>query len=101
MTLTNCFSIITALRGFHVFHNGVNLNLRIGREISCKCELNNKQEMFALSDSAILPGKIAPVVVGHASKKLLRYISFTTQKGAKVSAIVDRNESENFHINEN
>ena len=57
--------------------------------------------MFALSDSAILPGKIAPVVVGHASKILSRYIWFTTQKGAKVSAIVDRNESENFHINEN
>ena len=57
--------------------------------------------MFALSDSAILPGKIAPVVVGHASKQLSRYIWFTTQKGAKVSAIVDRNESENFHINEN
>ena len=63
MTLTNCFSIITALRGFHVFHNGVNSNLRIGKEISCKCELNNEQEMFALSDSAILPGKIAPVLL--------------------------------------
>ena len=89
MALTNCFSIITAFRNFHVFHNTANWNLRIGQEISCKGELNNEHAKFTVCVSAILPRKIGPAVGGDASKKLSRYIWFTSQKGAKKSAVVD------------
>ena len=89
MVLTNGFKIIIALLGFHVFRNTVSLDLGIRQETSCKCELNNKLDKFAVCGSAILPGKIAPVAIGHASKKPSRYIWFTSQKGPKVSAVGD------------
>ena len=46
-------------------------------------------EKFAVSGKALLPGKVAPVVVGHVTKELSRHIWFAIQKGAKVSAVVD------------
>ena len=46
---------------------------------------------FAVCGKALLPGKIAPVVVGHVTKELSRHIWFAIQKGAKVSTVVDNN----------
>ena len=46
---------------------------------------------FAVCGKALLPGKIAPVVVGHVTKELSRHIWFPIQKGAKVSTVVDNN----------
>ena len=37
----------------------------------------------------MLPGMIAPVVVGHVQKEVSRHIKFSIQKGAKLSAVVD------------
>ena len=47
-------------------------------------------EKFAVSGKALLPGKVAPVVVGHVTKELSRHIWFAIQKGAKVSAVADK-----------
>ena len=46
-------------------------------------------DKFAVCGKALLPGKIAPVVVGHVAKELSIHIWFAIQKGAKVSAVVD------------
>ena len=39
-SLTHCFNLITALRGFHVYYNTVNSNPYAGQEIAFKCEFN-------------------------------------------------------------
>ena len=85
---TDCFTFITALCGFHVYHNTVNWHLYTGQNLSFKCELNNMHNKFAVSDKALLPGKIAPIVVGHTVKELSRHIWFAIQKGSKVSTVV-------------
>ena len=89
MATTDCFTFTTALHGFHVYHNTVNWNLYIGQDVSFKCELDNMNDKFAVCGKALLPGKIAPVVVGHVARELSRHIWFAIQKGAKVSAVVD------------
>ena len=67
----------------------MNWNPYIGQDLSFKCELNNMHDKIAVCGKALLPGKIAPVIVGHVAKKLSRHIWFTVQKEKKVSAIVD------------
>ena len=89
MAATDFFTFITALRGFHVYHNNVNWNSYIGQDLSFKCELHNMHDKFAVCGKALLPGKIAPVVVGHAAKELSGHIWFAVQKGVKISAVVD------------
>ena len=89
MAATDCFTFITALRGFHVYHKTVNWIPYIGQDLSFKCELNNMHDKFTVCGKALLPGKIAYVVVGHVAKELSRHTWFTLQKGAKVSAVVD------------
>ena len=88
MEATDCFNFIAASRRFHVYHDTVNWNLYIGQDLSFKCELNNMRDKFAVFGKALLPEKIAPVVVGLVSKDLSRHIWFAIQKGAKVSAVV-------------
>ena len=46
-------------------------------------------DKYAVCGKALLPGKIAPVVVGRVAKELSRLIWFAVQKETKVSAIVD------------
>ena len=89
MATTDCFTFITDLRGFHVYHNTVNWNPYIGQDLSFKCELNNMHDKLAVCGKVLLPGRIAPVVVGHVAKVLSRHIWFAIQKWAKVSAVVD------------
>ena len=80
-SLTHCFNFITTvLRGFHVYHNTVNWSPFDGQEVAFKCEFNDPYDKFAGCGKAILPGKIAPVVVGHVHdlfgspyKKVRRY----------------------------
>ena len=81
MATTDFFTFITALRGFHVYHNNMNWNSYIGEDLSFKCKLNNMHDKFAVYGKALLPGKIAPVVVGHVAKELSGHIWFAIQKG--------------------
>ena len=89
MTTTDCFTFITALRTFHVYHDTVNWNPYIGQDLSFKCELNNMHNTFAVCGKALLPGKISPVVVGHVAKELSSHIWFAIHNVTKVSAVVD------------
>ena len=95
-SITPCFKFITALQGFHVYGNTVNWKQYNGQEIVFKCELNNKHDKFAVCGKAMLPGKIASVIVGHVPKEISRYFRFAIQKGAKVSAIVVNTERLRF-----
>ena len=79
MATNDCFTFITALRRFHIYH-----------KLNFKCEFNNMHDNFAVCGKALLPGKIAPLVVGHVAKELSRHIWFAIQKGAKVSAVADK-----------
>ena len=70
MATTDCFTFITALRGFQVYHNIVNWNPYIGDQLSVKCKLNNMHDKFYVCSKALLPGKFAPFVVGHVTREL-------------------------------
>ena len=89
MATTDCFTFITALCGFHVYHNNVNWHPYIRENLNFKCELNNNHDKFAVYGKVLLPAKNAPVVVGHVAKELSRHIWFAIQKGAKVPVVVD------------
>ena len=52
MATADCFTFITALHGFHVYHNTVNWNLYIGQDVSFKCELDNMNDKFAVCGKA-------------------------------------------------
>ena len=93
MATNDCFTFVTALGSFHVYHGTVNWNPYIGQDLSFKCELNNMHKKFAVCSKALLPGKIVPVDVGHVAKELSRHIWFAIQKGTKVSAVVDNTKS--------
>ena len=74
LSVTHCFNFITALRGFHAYHSTVNWNPCIEQKIFFKREFDNKHDRFAVCSKAMLPGKIAPVVVGYVPKELSRHI---------------------------
>ena len=86
---TDCFSFVTSLHGFHAYHHTVSRNPYIEQEISFKRELNNTCDKCAICGKAILPGQIAPVVIGHVTKELSSHIWFTIQKGVKPSAFLE------------
>ena len=72
--MQGCSNFIIALRGFHAYHNTVNLNPCIEQKYNFKREFYNKHGRFAVGGRAMLPGKVAPVVVGHVPKELSRHI---------------------------
>ena len=86
------FNFITALRSFHVYHNTVNWNPYARQEIAFKCEFNNPYDKFAVCGKGMLPGKIVPVVIGHAPKKIPRFFWFAKQKGVKLLTVVDNTQ---------
>ena len=72
LSITHCFEFITALRGFHVYGNTMNWKPYNGKEIVFKCELNNKHDEFAVCGKAMLPGKIASVIVVYVPKENIK-----------------------------
>ena len=74
MMTSNAFTAEMALRGFHVYRNTENWAPIIGEELTFMPEHHNSHDRFAVAGQSFLPGRLAPVTVGHVQRELSRYI---------------------------
>ena len=59
-----------------------------GQELTFHREFDKDFDRFAVAGKLLLPEKLAPSMVGHASRKLSRYIWYALRYGAITSAEV-------------
>ena len=82
------FEFASALRGFHVYKNTENWRPVKGQELTFHREFVNNCGRFAVYGKTLLPGKLAPPIVGHVSRELSRYIWYALRYGAIITAEV-------------
>ena len=88
-SIAHCFQVRSAIRGYHVYCNSEGWTPKMGEKISFRREFDNKHDRFAVSAKSSLPGRIAPVTVGHVPREISRYIWYALQKGALISEVID------------
>ena len=59
-----------------------------GQELTFHRELDNDFDRFAVAGKTLLPGKLAPSIVGHVPSELSRYIWYALRHGAIMTAEV-------------
>ena len=59
------FESASALRGFHVYKNTQNWGPVKWQELIFHCEFDNNFDIFAVTGKKLLPGKLAPSIVGY------------------------------------
>ena len=60
--------------GFHVYKNIENWRPVKGQKLIFHREFDNDFDRFTVAGKTLLPGKLAPSVVGHVPRELSRYI---------------------------
>ena len=59
-----------------------------GQQLTLHRELHNVYDRFAVVGKTLLPGKLAPLTVGHVPREISRYIWYALQYGAMITAEV-------------
>ena len=80
------FKFAPALRGFHVYKNTENWRPSKGQELTFHREFNNDFHRSAVAGKTLLPGKLAPSIVGHVPREVSRYIWYALRYGAIMTA---------------
>ena len=86
------FKFTTGLRAYHVYRNTENWKPFLEQKITFKREKKNAHDRFAVVGMAMLPGKLAPVIVGHIPRELSRYVWFAILTGAEFNGKVKNTE---------
>ena len=80
------FKFASALRGFHVYKNTENWRPAKGQELTFHREFNNDFDRSTVAGKTLLPGKLAPSIVGHVPRELSRYIWYALRYGGIMTA---------------
>ena len=87
--MTNTIKSAIGLRGFHYYHTKEKWVPFLGQHLTFKREHNNPEDKFAVAGQAALPGRLAPVTVGHIPREISRYMWYAIAHGADVTGKVD------------
>lgn len=83
---TLCYEFYCGLRGFHVYSNI--WKPKLNEKINITHERGNMYDSNAMAGKILLPGTLAPSIVGHIPKEISRYTRYIVEHGASIDAFV-------------